>query len=84
MSKSETKFLIMFGRHLAEMRRVRDISQEQLSFDAEISLSTLSKIERGVLNISISNVFKISKALNLHYKELFDFEIPIKDRKRGN
>ena len=82
MSKLETeRFLITFGSNLAEMRRRKNISQEQLSFDAEISLSTLSKIERGILNVSISNAFKISKALKIHYRELFDFEIPAKRNK---
>jgi len=69
-------FLYSFGYNLAELRRKKNISQEQLSFDADIDLSTLSKIERGILNISIYNVFKISKALNIHYRDLFDFNLP--------
>lgn len=81
MGKLETRFLIMFGKHLAEMRRQKNISQEQLSFDADISLSTLSKIERGILNVSISNAYKIAKALKVHYKELFDFDLPVKEKK---
>ena len=81
VGKLETKFLILFGKHLADMRRQKNISQEQLSFDADVSLSTLSKIERGVLNVSISNLYKISKALKVHHKELFDFDTILRDRK---
>jgi transcriptional regulator with XRE-family HTH domain len=78
VKKSEKeKFLKSFGSHLAELRRERNISQEQLSFDAEIDLSTLSKIERGVLNISTYNAFKISKALEIPFKEIFDFQIKL-------
>jgi transcriptional regulator with XRE-family HTH domain len=41
---------------------------------------TISRIERGLLNISIGNVYKIASALNIHYKELFDFELPPKKK----
>lgn len=69
-------FLYAFGQNLAEIRRNKKISQEQLAFLAEIDLGTLSKLERGVLNISIYNTYKLSKALNIKYSELFDFEFP--------
>jgi transcriptional regulator with XRE-family HTH domain len=71
--KEKDKFLNGFGKRLAELRRQRSITQEKLSFDAEIDLGTLSKTERGILNISIYNALKISKALNISIKELFDF-----------
>jgi len=61
---------------LADIRREKKISQEQLAFDADIDLGTLSKLERGVLNISIYNAFKLSKALSVPYKDLFNFEFP--------
>lgn len=77
VKKSEREsVLFLFGRNLAEMRRKKDISQDQLAFDSDISLSALSKIERGVLNISICNAYKIAKALKVPYKDLFDFELP--------
>ncbi len=73
---NKENFLKTFGNHLAELRRKKDISQDQLAFDADIDLSTLSKIERGVLNISIFNAYKIASALKISYKELFDFDLP--------
>lgn len=81
MSKLETRFLIQFGKHLADIRRKKRISQEQLSFDADISLSTLSKLERGILNVSISNLYKIAKALKVHQKDLLDFDLVQRERK---
>lgn len=75
------RFLKSFGKHLSEMRRKKNISQEQLSFDADISLSSISKIERGILNISISNAYKIAKALNIHSSDLFKFEVLEKEKK---
>ena len=81
MKNSDREILLKsFGNHLSELRREKRISQDQLAFDAGIDLSTLSKIERGILNISIYNAYKIAKVLNIPYKELFDFEFPIKKK----
>jgi hypothetical protein len=38
-------------------------------------------MERGILNTSISNIYLIAKAINIHPKELFDFKIPEKKKK---
>jgi len=67
------KFLQVFGKHLADTRREKNFSQEQLAFDADIDLSTISKIERGVLNVSVFNIYKIAKALKVSPKDLLDF-----------
>jgi transcriptional regulator with XRE-family HTH domain len=72
-SKKE-KFLKTFGTHVAKIRRQKKISQEQLSFDTGIDLSTISRIERGILNISIYNAYRIAKGLGVPYSQLHDFE----------
>lgn len=77
MENKYTKdFLKAFGKHLVVKRKEKKISQETLSFEADLDVMTISRIERGLLNISIGNVYKIASALNIHYKELFDFELP--------
>ena len=68
-------FLNLFGKHIAEIRRQKNFSQDKLAFDAGIDLGTLSKMERGLLNLSIYNAYRVAKALNIPYKELFDFEL---------
>ena len=57
-------------------RKEKGISQETLSFEAGLDVMTISRIERGILNVSIGNACKIALALNIHYKELFNFDIP--------
>ena len=69
-------FLYAFGQNLAEIRRGKKMSQEQLAFSAEIDLGTLSKLERGLLNISIYNTYKLARALNITNSELFKFQFP--------
>jgi transcriptional regulator with XRE-family HTH domain len=47
---------------------------EDLSFEAGIEYSQLSRIERGIINAGVSQLFNIAEALKVHPKELFDFE----------
>jgi len=51
------------------------ISQEELAYRCNIELSQIGRIERGVINTSISNVFIIAEALKIPPKDLFDFEV---------
>lgn len=53
----------------------KNISQEKLAELTGLEFSQIGRIERGVINTSIHNVFIISKALKINAKDLFDFEI---------
>ena len=64
-----------FGNNLREIRKKKGYSQEELANRADVELSQISRIERGVINTSLSQIFQISKALNIHPKELFDFDL---------
>ena len=64
-----------FGNNLREIRKRKGYSQEELANRADVELSQISRIERGVINTSLSQIFQISKALNVHPKELFDFDL---------
>jgi transcriptional regulator with XRE-family HTH domain len=75
MTKSRnTKTLRTFGKHLRKTRKKREISQETLSYLTEsVSLNTISFIERGLVNPTLTNLIEIAKALNVPLKELIDF-----------
>ena len=68
-------FLNAFGKHLKELRLSKNMSQIDLAYECNMEISQISRMERGILNTSISNVFIIAKALKINHKELFDFEI---------
>lgn len=55
------------------------MSQEQLAWKADLELSQISRIERGVISAVLSQLFTIAAALEIHIQELFDFEIPNED-----
>ncbi len=68
---NENDFLIAFGARLKKVRKANGYTQEELANDIGIEISQISRIERGVISTSISNIFKISKVLRIDVQELF-------------
>lgn len=54
-----------FGAVLRELRDSRGITQEKLSFDADLDRTFISLLERGQRQPSLSTVFQLSHALGL-------------------
>jgi len=69
----DQEFLNDFGSNLRKIRKRKSITQEKLAFSIGIEISQISRIERGILNTSISTASSIAKALDIPIKELFDF-----------
>ncbi|MBZ0096983.1 MAG: helix-turn-helix domain-containing protein [Sulfuricella sp.] len=65
------QLLIGFGLHLKKLRLERNLSQERLGMLAELDRTYISGIERGVRNVSLTNIFRIAQALNVPAAELF-------------
>ncbi len=65
-----------FGVRLREVRKEKGISQENLAFKADLELSQISRIERGIINTSLSQILTIAEALEIDVKELFEFDLP--------
>ena len=61
-----------YGEHLKAFRKEKGLSQEDLGFKSSIHRTYISEVERGRRNISIVNIAKIAKALDLSIKEFFD------------
>jgi len=66
--------LVAFGLHLKKLRMDLSLSQEQLGLLADLDRTYISGIERGVRNVSLINLFKIAKALNIPVANLFPME----------
>ena len=60
------------GKRVKELREKNDLSQTDLCYDADIDLSTLSRLERGELNVTLSTLGKIAATLKVKMKDLFD------------
>ena len=59
---------------LEEIRKERNITQEELAKVLEVSRQTVSSLENGRYNPSIILAFKISKYFNMPIEEIFIYE----------
>ncbi len=75
VNEQKKKYLNILGVRVANFRNQKGISQSQLSDIVELDVMTISRIERGLINISIINAYKISLALDIPLRELIDFDI---------
>lgn len=73
-TSGENTFLFAFGKNLRSIRKSKGFTQQDLANDLDIEISQISRIERGLINTSIYNSYKISKALDIDVKDLFDFK----------
>lgn len=55
----------------ANIRNARGLSQGQLAEMVQANQATISKIERGIGNPTLSMINRIAKALDVHPSELF-------------
>lgn len=71
---TEQNFIIAFGQNLRKLRKQKGFTQEELANDLNVEISQISRIERGVINTSIGNCFRIAEIFGISLKSLFDFE----------
>jgi transcriptional regulator with XRE-family HTH domain len=64
--------LIDFGLKVRELRKKNGLSQEELSFKADLHRTYIGMIERAEKNITLINIEKIAVALNVKVGELFN------------
>lgn len=60
--------------HLEELRKRRQITQEELAEMLEVSRQTIGSLENGRYNPSILLAFKISRYFGLPIEEIFIYE----------
>ena len=68
------EFIKQLGRRIIMLRTEKGLSQEQLANKADIPLAQVGRIERGKINCTVSTLRAISIALNMHLKDLVNFE----------
>jgi transcriptional regulator with XRE-family HTH domain len=62
--------LVRFGRRVRELRKRKALSQEALALEAGLDRSYVGGVERGERNISLENIVRLAKALNVRPTEL--------------
>lgn len=61
------------GLKIRDLRKSKGLSQEELSEKSTIDRTYISDVERGLRNISVVNLDKIARALEVELFELFKF-----------
>lgn len=66
------KAMKLVGENIKKFRLERNLSQEALANLSGIDWSTISRLERGVVNTSISVVFALSEAMGIKPSQLLE------------
>jgi len=63
---------IKFGEKVRELRVKKQLSQEKLAEYADVHRTYIGMIERAEKNITLVNIEKIAKALNVSISSMFE------------
>lgn len=72
-SKQDKRLLEQVGNRIKDLRTKSGLSQEKLAFACELDRTYIGSVERGERNISVINLNKISKALDVPLSGLLNF-----------
>lgn len=73
MAESQEKILMRaFGKRVAELRRKRGMTQEQLAVKIDTHVTTIAFIEGGTKFVRLSTLRKLAQSLDVEIKELFE------------
>ena len=61
-----------FGNRVRELRNNLGISQERFALKIDMDRTYLASVEIGKRNISLENIYKISKGLEISMEKLFE------------
>jgi len=65
---------VLMHNRLEEIRKQRNITQEELALTLEVSRQTIGSLENGRYNPSIILAFKIARYFGLSIEEIFIYE----------
>lgn len=67
-------FRKQLGQQIRSIRLSRGLTQENLSLESNISRSHIAMIEAGMRDVTVSSLFRISRALKVSMSEIFLFD----------
>jgi transcriptional regulator with XRE-family HTH domain len=60
----------VFATNLRRLRHAKGLSQDDLAYEADVSRSYLSQLERGTFYVSLKIIGRLAEALNVEPAEL--------------
>ena len=73
MKFKKEEFILKVGSRIRELRTQKGLTIEQLATEAGMETKQLQRIELGQINTSIFQIYRLSKALGVYLKEIFNF-----------
>ncbi|MGG2085470.1 helix-turn-helix transcriptional regulator [Priestia aryabhattai] len=61
----------IFGQAVKKYRQEKSISQEKLAEITGLHRTYISEVERGTRNVSLINIIKIAKGLDINSSQIF-------------
>ncbi len=71
---SEEEYIIDLGIHIRQMRERKGVSQQNLADMCNMPKTSIGRIERAEVSVTIRTLIKIANALEIEPKELLDFQ----------
>jgi len=71
MDRNE-KALVKFGLHLAELRRQKDMTVQELASKSQLDTRQINRIEAGQVNLLFSTILALSRGLGVPPEELLE------------
>ncbi len=66
------EILLKFGERVRVYRKAKGMSQEELAHRADVHRTYIGMIERAEKNITLINIEKITRALEINIEEIFN------------
>ena len=70
-------YIEKFGENVLKRRSELKLSYRQLAQKCDVDFSAISKIEKGQKSLEFQTIIELAKGLEIHPKELFDFNFPM-------
>ena len=70
--KTKDKAIVQFGEKVKAARKKKNISQEELASIANLHRTYIGMIERGEKNITLINILKLARALDVSASQLLE------------
>jgi transcriptional regulator with XRE-family HTH domain len=65
---------VKFGKRLKKLRKRSGLTQEKLAEEMNLTVESISNIERGIHGPKFDNLEKIANILKIKVEELFQFD----------
>ncbi|HRE67747.1 MAG TPA: helix-turn-helix transcriptional regulator [Cyclobacteriaceae bacterium] len=73
--RKKKEALKQFGKRLSQLRKERKLSFRKLAAQCDIDYSDIKKFENGDKNVTILTLIELSIGLDIHPKELLNFDV---------